>query len=316
MKKSLIILCITIILAIPALGSEAQETFEFNATSYPECTVITENGGRLSMNGFTFKKPDPSACTFFGEAALDSGMTFDGWVDSSGSEICIFTSNAVGSDLNDEFLRDGMNSLSLAQLGKAQYGEKAINTEEQRGEADGREFVVYTWLMSDLSIYQDASFIQNNKVIEFVFLGVPGMAADSPIKKEYSNLIESIEFNAAAMLHYSTVDDFISITDPVIKSSYGAGNYGISYDNETVTINIWHAAIGQATDIIKQGDTSLVSKWQEMIDGTQTLANTETTELHGSFPDMHLRVNVLDDRDLSNVLLTFYDGELIYDITK
>lgn len=311
MKKILtgIIFTVALYVSIPVSGN-----YEMSAATISECDVISATDTSIIADGFSFKIPDESIYTFFGESITDDGMTMDGWVDKSGAEILLITTKNAFSEVENDLLSNELEKFSLAQIGSRTYGKKAKSESSEYTVIDGVNVAAYTWIMNDWSTCHDCSFCLNDKIIEIIFVGTPETTATSKSFVEYADLIKSIHIDAYSGI--GTIDDYVALAGIVLESNYGKGCYGISYDDEAVTINVWRPAIGQASDIIILGDAGLANQWQSMIDGTQAMAKSECDTLHVIAPDMHLRVNVLDDRDLSNVLLTFYDGELIYDITK
>lgn len=84
------------------------------------------------------------------------------------------------------------------------------------------------------------------------------------------------------------MDNFMASISSTLNSKY-SGQYGISRDDEAVTINIW-GHNPKSEDVIAYSDS--LSDFDKYA---------------------HLRVNVLDKNDLNNVIASYYDRRLLFE---
>ena len=98
----------------------------------------------------------------------------------------------------------------------------------------------------------------------------------------------------------------------IILKQYFEDDYNISYDEEEkmVTINVWRdgvaaGAIGVQAGTVSKGD------WTAMVDGLQSMSESvyDNFEPYG----VNVNVNVLNDTNKDNVLLSFLNGVKVYD---
>ena len=99
----------------------------------------------------------------------------------------------------------------------------------------------------------------------------------------------------------------------VLKKNYG-DNYELYQDGDTITIKIWKEGIAQGAILARNGNTELLDSWDTMVNNTKEFATTRYEELETvNATDKHVMVNIMNDENLDNVLVTYMDGVVVYD---
>ena len=106
-----------------------------------------------------------------------------------------------------------------------------------------------------------------------------------------------------------------SIIEPALQENYGS-NYIMRIDGDTVYIAIWQDGVDQAAQTAKENPSLFYDRWTRTRDDIHTLAVT----LYEAFEELgiygaHCEFELLSDIDQKKVLLSFYDGILLYDYT-
>lgn len=112
-----------------------------------------------------------------------------------------------------------------------------------------------------------------------------------------------------------TYEEFLSSLKTVLKNSYG-NNYQINDDGTTLTISIWQDGVAKEAAYIVDGYESSDAAWENMKSSVQNLASTCFLSANASSASRHVCVNILNDQNQSNVLLSYLDGECIYDAVE
>ena len=105
------------------------------------------------------------------------------------------------------------------------------------------------------------------------------------------------------------INSLIALSKVVLNENFG-DNYNISYEDNMVTINIWQEGITLGALGVQAGTVSK-STWKKMVDGVQSMSKSvyKNFEPYG----VHVNVNVLNDVNKENTLLSFLDGVKFYD---
>lgn len=107
------------------------------------------------------------------------------------------------------------------------------------------------------------------------------------------------------------ISALVAAADIILEQNFG-DDYTISYDEEEkmVTINVWKdgvaaGAIGVQAGTVSKGD------WTAMVDGLQSMSESvyDNFEPYG----VNVNVNVLNDTNKDNTLLSFLNGVKFYD---
>lgn len=108
-------------------------------------------------------------------------------------------------------------------------------------------------------------------------------------------------------------DSFIELTKLSLDENF-KDQYTIKRDKETVTVSVWQEGLTAAAVAAKSEGGDTLDKWNEMKGNIQYMAksNYELMETCG-IEDGHLLLNVLNDQNKDNVLLSYMDGACLYD---
>lgn len=107
------------------------------------------------------------------------------------------------------------------------------------------------------------------------------------------------------------IKTLVAASEIILKQNFG-DDYNISYDEATkiVTINVWKDGIAAGAMGVQAGTVSK-SDWTTMVNGVQTMAKSvySNFEPYG----VNVNVNVLNDINKDNTLLSFLNGVKFYD---
>ncbi|MBO4808730.1 MAG: hypothetical protein J5537_06770 [Lachnospiraceae bacterium] len=102
----------------------------------------------------------------------------------------------------------------------------------------------------------------------------------------------------------------IAATDGILKENFGSDNYTISYDDNMVTINVWQEGVAMGAAGVKTGLVDR-SEWDTMVDNMQYMSNS----IYDAYKpyDVDVAINIVNDQNKENTLVTFLDGIKVYD---
>ena len=112
----------------------------------------------------------------------------------------------------------------------------------------------------------------------------------------------------------SVVAAFADVARPIIAESYG-DDCDVSADEtiNTVYIKCWKPGIAAASLYAKLGNAECIASAKVLKDGIATASKTYYDLLKEYDPTAHLVYAVMDDTNLDNTVLMFYDGICVYD---
>ena len=110
-------------------------------------------------------------------------------------------------------------------------------------------------------------------------------------------------------------DDFVAGLKTTLASTYGE-NFSVEDDGKTLTISIWQDGVAKEAAYIVDGIETSGDAWDNMKAAVQNLASTCFLSANANGASRHVCVNILNDQNQSNVLLSYLDGECIYDVVE
>jgi len=117
---------------------------------------------------------------------------------------------------------------------------------------------------------------------------------------------------APAEVEESDLDYLISLIDPILEENFE--NHSISYEDNILTINVWNAGIAEGATLAAAGESECLRLWDDIITNQKEMCKVllELVQTMG-FDDVGVAVNVLNDLNTENVLLTTFNGMVFYD---
>ena len=116
----------------------------------------------------------------------------------------------------------------------------------------------------------------------------------------------------------SSESEALTMTDigPIIESTIAQGfeNYDVVYDDTGIIISVWQENIAAGATLAKAGQADMLDAWESLKANTTDLC-ASICELVDTFgiDDASVMVNVLNDTNRENVLLSIIDGVVVYD---
>lgn len=141
----------------------------------------------------------------------------------------------------------------------------------------------------------------------------PSKDAESTAKTAAAVTTEPAEITAAAATSSSEeIDNAVTMIESILRAHYT--NYTISHEDNIITISIWQDGIAMGALLASQGNEQCKSAWDEMVENIKGLCTSvcEFVDTLG-LDDVYVVVNILNDGNTENVLLTVMEGAVIYD---
>lgn len=111
-----------------------------------------------------------------------------------------------------------------------------------------------------------------------------------------------------------SLSDTMSAVDSILASNYGSGNYTMDYDSTGVVINVWEDGVAQGVVYAASGDETYKSMWDDIVYGIKDLSTSvEDAIAECGYEDMYVCINIVNDQNKDNVLLSVVSGVVIYD---
>lgn len=126
---------------------------------------------------------------------------------------------------------------------------------------------------------------------------------------------EPEEVSTASELHLEMADIIPSV-ETILDESYN-GNYSLDYDDSSVTVNLWYDGVALGATMAADGDAEYQKQWDTLVNSMtqQTESLVDVFETAG-LNDVVVLVNVLNDQNKDNTLLSVLNGIVIYDAVQ
>ena len=108
---------------------------------------------------------------------------------------------------------------------------------------------------------------------------------------------------------------FTTASELILAKAYGENNYYTEWNNDTYTVNVWTEGLSEGIVYAKLGNEELLNTWNTtLVDSICSLSTTikETVSTNGL--NIDVKINVLNDANLNNTLLTVLNGEVLYNV--
>lgn len=114
------------------------------------------------------------------------------------------------------------------------------------------------------------------------------------------------EQNAELFLEYSKI---------LLDSSFGEGYYDVSREGSFLTVNVWGENIALAALFAANGDAKSLQSWNTLKESMESLSTTiyDSFKEVSGYEDATVMVNVINDSNKDNTLLSCVNGVCIYD---
>ncbi len=122
---------------------------------------------------------------------------------------------------------------------------------------------------------------------------------------------EEIESNKSEFSGVS-IDTAIIFIESTLGKNFN--NVKVYYDNGIIYVDILEDGIAASVLIALEGDSDYLKSWNDLVDSQIRLADSVCNLAQSlGLKDVSVVVNVLNDMNVDNVLLTVMDGLVIYD---
>lgn len=108
------------------------------------------------------------------------------------------------------------------------------------------------------------------------------------------------------------IDTAVVLIESVLKENFE--NYSISHEDRIITINVWEDGIALDAMLASGGNEEFKSSWAGMVENQKIFCNSVCDFIDTvGLDDVIVVVNVLNDGNKDNVLLSVMEGVVIYD---
>lgn len=113
----------------------------------------------------------------------------------------------------------------------------------------------------------------------------------------------------------SSYDAFVDALKSTLQSSYG-DHYTVEDDGKTLTVSIWQDGVAKEAEYVINGSQDSSNAWDGLKESLQSLSMTCFQKANSESPERHVVLNVLNDQNTNNVLLSYLDGTCVYDVVQ
>ena len=109
-----------------------------------------------------------------------------------------------------------------------------------------------------------------------------------------------------------SLDDAVTVVEAAVKSSYGS-DFTLTHDDHSITFGVWRDGVAENALRAQSGDADSMTAWRNLVSSNQSLSSTMSNLLKSAgFQDVSVTVNILNDLNHDNTLLTVTDGAITY----
>ena len=102
------------------------------------------------------------------------------------------------------------------------------------------------------------------------------------------------------------------MVDAYAKKNYGS-NYNINNDDSAVTLNIWPNGVGAEAYSASTGNVENIKSWSKRVYSMRELSPDLIKKMaDAGYKGMSVIINVLNDENTDNILLTVKNGQVMY----
>lgn len=112
-----------------------------------------------------------------------------------------------------------------------------------------------------------------------------------------------------------SMDDVAPMMETVIADNFE--NYTFDYDETGITVSVWDDDVAMGATLAAAGSQETVELWEELKDNMVTLCNSMVDVLEAAnLKDAVVMVNILNDQNMDNTLLSVVNGVVVYDAVE
>lgn len=215
--------------------------------------------------------------------------------------------------------------LRLTLSNNDDYDEQQTITVRE-GEARSKEFTD----VKDLPLAEDYTLtvvmdIDEQDSSTKYDIGVDGVCLVGPLVERNSEtgkpyVFAEYEYKSSyTKAEVARYKDQLSMSDIITALQLSlAGNYGSNYEvkdaNGVLTVSVWNDGVAAGAYLAQQGSAELLASWDSMTENMITLSESVRKLLDtNGYKSKASAVNVVNDANHDNVLLTINDGSVVYD---
>ena len=112
-----------------------------------------------------------------------------------------------------------------------------------------------------------------------------------------------------------SMDEVGPLVEAVVSQNFD--NYDVDYDDSGITINIWEDGIAAGATMAAYGDETMQESWNELSDNMEGLCSSVSDSIEAfGIEGIPVMINVVNDANHDNVLLSVLNGVVIYDAVQ
>lgn len=108
-------------------------------------------------------------------------------------------------------------------------------------------------------------------------------------------------------------EELLKTIDEAIKMGFGE-NSEVTMDEYGYTANVWQSGVAMLATFAQTGSSEYLNQWNSLVDSTESAAaSVKLVIMSAGYSDMIFVINVMNDQNRENTLLTVVDGTTYYD---
>lgn len=128
---------------------------------------------------------------------------------------------------------------------------------------------------------------------------------------ETTAVVETVAATEAVEVDSATLDAAVSLIKTAVGDNFK--NFEIYHENNIITINIWEDGIAFGASLVASGNVENAKAWDDLVENQKEFCKSicDFVDTLG-LDDVMVMVNVLNDGNRDNVLLSVAEGVVVY----
>lgn len=153
--------------------------------------------------------------------------------------------------------------------------------------------------------------------------GNTSSSSDSSSSSYSSSVTPDFDFNSSpsdssASDMQLSMDLIAAVIKASMEENYGKENCEIEYDDTGITVSVWSDGVASGAALIASGSENqeLTDSWEKMVESLLENAKAIKSFVEENGHEVSVSLNVLNDLNHDNCLLTIINDVVVYDATK
>lgn len=109
--------------------------------------------------------------------------------------------------------------------------------------------------------------------------------------------------------------EFKAIVDATVDEAFAGVGHNTEWDGNAFVVNVWQDGIALGATLAVAGDRDCSSAWKTMRANQVKMCETIMDTADAAGLEIDVIINLLNDTNTDNTLLTIFNGIVVYDVT-